>query len=137
MTIRRVVSTMVIAAIVAVSFTTPVVAQDRSHFCQYPHTYHGNKQTVSCFAKKFGVSADKARYIAKRESRFNEWAWNHSSDCRGLYQHMHSYWKERVNHWSKKLHHWRVSRPTWHNPRAQAVVTFAMVSHGGWGPWGG
>jgi hypothetical protein len=112
-------------------------ANDRSHFCKYPSTYQGNKKMVSCFAKKFGVSPDKARYIAKRESRFDEWAWNHSSNCRGLYQHQYAYWSERVARWHKKLRHWRVQHTNWYSPRAQAVVTMAMVSHGGWGPWGG
>ena len=113
------------------------LARGRSHYCTYAHTAHGNKRTVSCFAKKFNVSPDKARYIAHRESRFNEYAWNHASDCRGLYQHMYRYWNDRVYHWRHKLRHWHVKHPTWHNPRAQAVVTFAMVRHGGWGPWGG
>lgn len=128
---------VLVAAGLVSGFAPQAGAVDRSHFCVYPATYQGNRMMVSCFAKKFGVDPAKARYIANRESNFDEYAWNHSSDCRGLYQHKYYYWSGRVQTAAAKLRHWRVKDWTWSSPRAQAVVTMRMVSHGGWGPWGG
>jgi hypothetical protein len=72
--------------------------------------------------------------IADRESNFYAWAWNTSSDCRGLFQHMGRYWASRAETylfrgWFGK---WPVSA---FDPRANAIVTARMVAAGGWGPW--
>lgn len=135
--IRRVVTLLVAASIICGGGASAAHAFDRSHLCKYPFTVQGNRRTVSCFAKKFGVDPAKARYIANRESHFYRYAWNHSSDCRGLFQHKYAYWASRTHTYAAKLRHWHVKHWDWYNPRAQAVVTMAMVTHGGWGPWGG
>jgi len=135
--LRKFLACLAVSGILVGFMAVPSSARDRSHFCTYPNDVAGTKKIVSCFAKKFGVDPDKARAIAWRESNFKRFAWNHSSDCRGIFQHMYSYWPGRVQHWAKKLRHWHVWHPYWYNPRAQAVVTMAMVNHGGWGPWGG
>src|SRR5580765_2719870 len=112
---------------------TPASAVHRP--CNYPHTVRGNKMTVSCFAKRMNVGPDGARAIANRESSFNEFAWNDSSGAAGLYQHLIKYWSSRVWHYRRALNKFHVKHRSWHNPRAQAVVTFKMVkAQGGWCP---
>lgn len=95
------------------------------------------RATVRCLAHRMNVDADKAHDIAKRESRFDRWAWNRSSDCRGVFQHKYVYWWARVSAHRVKLAKYDVHNRAWYSPRAQAIVTFAMVKRGGWGPWGG
>lgn len=91
--------------------------------------------TVRCLATWMNVDVSQALYIANRESNFYRFAWNHSSDCRGIYQHMYKYWWGRVATHDDKLDKFAVHDREWSSPRAQAVVTFAMVKRGGWGPW--
>ena len=93
--------------------------------------------TVRCLADWMNVSVDHALYVADRESHFHRFAWNHSSDCRGIYQHMYRYWWSRVHTHADLLRKFAVRNRNWYSPRAQAVVTFAMVKKGGWGPWEG
>jgi hypothetical protein len=75
--------------------------------------------------------------IADRESSFYPFAWNESSDCRGLFQMMGRYWNSRVDAylwrgwWAPKAK-WPVSA---FDPRANAITAARMVAAGGWGPW--
>lgn len=139
--IRRAVGVTAVACLLLGGLALPAQARDRSRQCTYQSLYSQSwtrtevKKTVQCFAKKFGVSVSTAVYVADRESNFDRFAWNHSSDCRGIYQHMYPYWAGRVFTARKALHHYDVHDVRWMSPRAQAVVTFRMVKHGGWGPW--
>lgn len=121
---------------------TPAVAQkDPAHACTFQQlqperwSHYEVKVTVRCFAKWMNVDVDEALYVADRESNFFFKAWNRSSDCRGIYQHMYKYWWGRVDAADRKLDKFHVKDRGWDSPRAQAVVTFTMVKRGGWGPW--
>lgn len=94
-----------------------------------------NVRTIKCFARKFGVSVDQALYVAYRESRYNEWAFNDSSNAAGLYQHLLRYWAARADSYPNWQRWMRIRSDCWCNPRINAFVTVMMVREGGWGPW--
>ena len=86
------------------------------------------KDLIRCAARHFGVSPDKALYIANRESRFHPTAYN--SCAKGLYQHLCRYWPSRADAYG--FDNWSA-----YNARANVMVTMRMVKHYGWGAWGG
>lgn len=79
---------------------------------------------------------ETARDIAYRESRFDPFAHNASSDARGLFQHLGRYWQDRVYGYLD-----REEFPnTWagvsaYSARANALATARIVKRHGWGPW--
>lgn len=93
------------------------------------------ERTIACTARKFGVSVSTALYVANRESRLNEWAWNDYSDAAGLYQHLIRYWPARADAFPDWQRWMKIRSDRWNNPRIQALVTMKMVQQGGWGPW--
>ena len=88
------------------------------------------KDLIRCAAKHFGVSADKALYIANRESNFHPTAYNSWSCAKGIYQHLCRYWPSRADAYG--FDNWSA-----YNARANIMVTMRMVKHYGWGAWGG
>jgi hypothetical protein len=87
------------------------------------------KKLIRCAAHHYGVSPDRALYIAHRESDFTPKAFNDWSCAKGIYQHLCRYWPGRArtygfNDWSA------------FNARANIMVTMRMVRRYGWGPWG-
>jgi hypothetical protein len=88
------------------------------------------KQLIRCAARHYGISADKALTVAKRESRFVPTAYNSWSCAKGIYQHLCKYWPGRAYTYGFK--DWSAF-----NARANIIVTARMVKRDGWGPWGG
>jgi len=134
---RRLILTLAIAA--ALTVPTPAHAKDTTT-CSFQTVEAGiwtpyeNELTIRCFARAMGVSADTAVYIARRESNLDEWAWNRSSNCMGLFQHLLRYWPSRVATYDALLDRYDVHDRAWSNPRANALVAMAMA-RSGWGPW--
>lgn len=88
------------------------------------------KELIRCAAGYYGVSSDKALYIAHRESRYHPKAYNGSSCAKGIYQHLCKYWPGRAYDYGFKG--WSA-----YNARANIIVAMRMVKHYGWTPWGG
>lgn len=93
---------------------------------------------IHCAFRWGGIPSQipEAVYVGDRESSLYPWAWNRSSDCRGLFQHMGRYWGSRARALLKR---WWFPN-TWpnvsaFNPRANVLVTVKMVRVGGWSPW--
>jgi soluble lytic murein transglycosylase-like protein len=87
------------------------------------------KKLIRCAAHRYGVNADRALYIARRESRFRPKAYNDWSCAKGIYQHLCRYWPGRADAYG--FDDWSAF-----NARANIMVTMRMVRRGGWGPWG-
>lgn len=111
--------------------------------CRFQNREHGLwttnevRWTAKCLADWMNVDVSKALDIGFRESRWHRTAVSWTGCCYGVYQHNLRYWTDRVRSHSRKLKKFAVHDRDWDSPRAQAVVTFAMVKQGGWGPWGG
>ena len=88
------------------------------------------KQLIRCAAGHFGISQEKALYIAWRESRYRPSAYNSGGPAGGLYQHLLKYWPRRAADYG--FQNWSVF-----NARANIFVTMRMVRRYGWTPWGG
>jgi hypothetical protein len=88
------------------------------------------KQLIRCAAHHYGVSADKAIRVARRESMFDPDAYNASQCTKGIYQHLCRYWPGRAYDYGFKG--WSA-----YNARANIIVTMRMVRRHGWWPWGG
>jgi soluble lytic murein transglycosylase-like protein len=88
------------------------------------------KRLIRCAATHFGISREKAIYIAWRESRFRPTAYNPAGDAAGIYQHLRKYWPDRADMFGFP------DRSAF-NARANIIVTMRMVRHYGWDPWGG
>lgn len=96
---------------------------------------------ITCVFNRYAPgNVSTALYVADRESNLWPWAWNRSSDCRGLFQHKGPFWLDRV-----KAYLWRGWYPaatsrwpnvTALNPHANAIAAAKMVAAGGWSPWG-
>ena len=97
---------------------------------------HRVQALIRCVFSKVGIPSQipMALYVADRESSFYPWAWNRSSDCRGLFQHMGRYWAARTMMLPPAQFPKRVGISAF-NARANAWVTAVMVRSGGWGPW--
>lgn len=128
---RKALTTVLVGALLLI----PTQASAVNRPCSFPRTVAGNDKTILCFARLMHVSGQQAEYIADRESHDNEWAWNNYSGAAGLFQHLIKYWPSRVHTFRRALTKYHVKYRVWHNPRAQAVVTFKMVQNqGGWCP---
>jgi soluble lytic murein transglycosylase-like protein len=88
------------------------------------------KRLVRCAARFYGVSVDKALYIANRESNFRPRAYNSWSCAKGIYQHLCRYWPGRATTYGFR-------DKSAYNARANIMVTMRMVKRYGWSPWGG
>jgi hypothetical protein len=88
------------------------------------------KRLIRCAASHYGLDANKAIYIAWRESRFRPTAYNVFGKAAGIYQHLVRYWPGRAAEYG--FRDWSVF-----NARANIMVTMRMVRTYGWGPWGG
>jgi soluble lytic murein transglycosylase-like protein len=88
------------------------------------------KQLIRCAAHRYGVNADKAISIARRESMFDPGAYNASQCAKGIYQHLCRYWPGRAYDYGFK-------GSSAFNARANIIVTMKMVRKLGWSPWGG
>jgi hypothetical protein len=86
------------------------------------------KRLIRCAAKHYGVSTEKALYIAWRESRYRASAYNEEGRAAGIYQHLLKYWPDRAETYGF---------PEWSafNGRANIMVTMRMVRRVGWWPW--
>lgn len=92
---------------------------------------------IRCVFTKVGIPSQipEALYIADRESSYYPWAWNRSSDCRGLFQHVGWAWHGRaLSYLPLRQFPRRATTPAF-NARANAWVAAVMVRRGGWGPW--
>lgn len=74
--------------------------------------------------------------IAGRESGLDAFAWNRSTDCRGLFQHLQTYWPGRVRVYLRE----RWFPNTWpdvsaFNGRANTIAAARMVRANGWSAW--
>jgi hypothetical protein len=87
------------------------------------------KRLIKCVAGYYHVNADRALYVARRESRYDPRAFNASSCAKGLFQHLCRYWPERADAYG--FDDWSA-----YNGRANVFVTIKMVKRYGWGPWG-
>jgi hypothetical protein len=87
------------------------------------------KKLIRCAAHHYGVSADRAIYIARRESKFHPKAYNSWSCAKGIFQHLCKYWPSRAQTYG--FDDWSAF-----NARANIMVTIRMVKRYGWGPWG-
>lgn len=87
------------------------------------------KRLIRCAAAYYHISADKALYVARRESRFDPEAFNASSCAKGLFQHLCRYWPDRADNYG--FDNWSA-----YNARANVFVTMKMVKRYGWQPWG-
>jgi hypothetical protein len=87
------------------------------------------RKLIRCVAAYYHVNADKAIYVAHRESRFDPDAYNASSCAKGLYQHLCRYWPQRADAYG--FDNWSAF-----NARANVFVTIKMVKRYGWQPWG-
>jgi hypothetical protein len=87
------------------------------------------KKLIKCTAVYYGVSVDKALYVANRESKFQPTAYNASSCAKGLFQHLCRYWPQRAYDYGFKDF-------SAYNARANTFVTMRMVRRYGWAPWG-
>ena len=97
-------------------------------------TPYENELTIRCFAREMGVDVDTALYIARRESGMDETAWNTSTDCRGLFQHLGRWWPSRVQTYGRLLARYDVKSTSAFNPRTNTLVAMAMA-RSGWTPW--
>ena len=86
------------------------------------------KRLIYCAADYFGVSRDRALYVAWRESRFDPRAYNAGGPAAGIYQHLVRYWPERATRYG-----FPDASPF--NARANILVTMRMVRRIGWWPW--
>jgi hypothetical protein len=98
------------------------------------------EKLVRCVFDRYAPgNADMAIYVMDRESGRYPWAYNSSSGCAGLFQHIT--WTGRIS----MVPRWMFApgyHPTAFDPRANAIVAAFMVAgYGawspGWGPWGG
>jgi hypothetical protein len=95
------------------------------------------KAVIRCAFRRFAPGeVSMALTISYRESRWNPFAWNHWSNCRGLFQHLQTYWPGRVTAYLDR----RWFPNTWPNvsafdARASAIVAAKMVARSGWGAW--
>lgn len=125
-------------------FAVPAQAQvPAARACRFQRLQPGTwtayevKVTTRCLAERMGVDVGHALYIAYRESRFQRKAVSWTGCCKGVFQHNIAYWAERVQSHMRMLNKYGVHDRKWTSPRANIVVTFAMVKSVGWGPWGG
>jgi hypothetical protein len=91
------------------------------------------KKLIRCAVHRWSVpgGADKALYIANRESNFQPHAYNSYSGASGIYQHLRRYWPGRASTYG--FHGWSAF-----NARANIIVSIRMVHRlGSWQPWGG
>lgn len=96
---------------------------------------------IRCVVGRWSVEggAAKAVCVAGRESGW--WPWAHNESSKGLFQHMVTYWADRVARWLRPEWFWQLrdddpdTYPSVFNARAQSIVTARMVHAGGWGPW--
>jgi hypothetical protein len=88
------------------------------------------KQLIRCAAHHYGVDADKAISVARRESMFDPDAYNTWACAKGVFQHLCRYWPGRAYDYGFKG--WSA-----YNARANIIVTMKMVRRLGWAPWGG
>ena len=88
------------------------------------------KQLIRCAAHHYGIGADKALAVARRESRFHPHAYNAWSCAKGIYQHLCRYWPGRADRYG--FDGWSA-----YNARANIIVSMRMVRRYGWQPWGG
>jgi hypothetical protein len=86
------------------------------------------KQLIRCAAAYYGISVERALYIAKRESNFQPDAYNSWSCAKGIFQHLCKYWPDRA--YSYGFKGWSAF-----NARANIIVTMRMVRRYGWSPW--
>jgi hypothetical protein len=87
------------------------------------------KRLIRCVAGYYHVNADRALYVARRESGFNPKAYNAWSCAKGLYQHLCRYWPQRADAYG-------FDDASAYNGRANVFVTMKMVKRYGWQPWG-
>lgn len=87
------------------------------------------KKLIRCAANYYGVSVEKALYVANRESNYEPDAYNASSCAKGVFQHLCTYWPGRAHSYGFKG--WSP-----YNARANTIVSMKMVRRYGWSPWG-
>lgn len=83
-------------------------------------------------------NSSTARYVAERESGLLPWAYNSSSGCMGLFQHIE--WEGRMGalrqRWFTRSVNPNVDGHVgWWDPRANAIIAARMVAASGWGAW--
>lgn len=128
---------------IEVDLATAITAEQRREFCRY-QTADGKLgwsnedvgKLITCAARHYGVSVRYMKFVAARESGFNEDATNPFSGACGVYQHLPRYWPGRVAEFSRAAPRWKV-RPDapCHGPRPNVLVSARMMSKGSdaWG----
>ena len=93
------------------------------------------RNLIVCIFDRFAPgNSSTALYVADRESGLYPWAYNASSGCMGLYQHIS--WDDRVQTFLRQEWFRRpLSELPWSDPRANAIIAARMVRAGGWSPW--
>lgn len=128
------------AALIAGAPSVQARERPRSVYCHYRDidgvrwTDREVKMTIRCGAKHFGVSADTAISIARRESGFSWWARNPRSGACGIYQHLPRYWPGRQNTFGDRHPFWTIAEGC-ENARANVLVALDMVRRYGWSAW--
>jgi hypothetical protein len=138
---RPIVATLILTAILTTTFPVAQASAATRAGSRYTHfpkkicpikwregSFHV-KRLIRCAARHYGVSTERALYIARRESRFQPKAYNVSSCAKGVFQHLCRYWPDRAYDYGFKG--WSP-----YNARANIIVTMRMVRQYGWAPWG-
>ena len=91
---------------------------------------------VRCVFGALGIRDEvgTALIVIDRESGFAPWAHNLSSDARGLFQHLGSYWPSRAAALPPEEFP-RHPQSSAFNARANTWAAARMVRAGGWGAW--
>jgi hypothetical protein len=112
-----------------------------SGICEYPwwkkdggYSVYQVKRTIRCAVAHYPVpgGANKAMYIAWRESRYDPYAVNPNGRFKGIYQQGTSWWQSRYHTYG-----FPYLRDHILNARTNNIVSIRMVHRHGWGPWGG
>ena len=92
------------------------------------------KHTIKCAVAHYPVpgGANKALYIAWRESRFNPYAVNPNGRFKGIYQQGITWWNDRYHTYGFDYLKNKIL-----NARTNIIVSIRMAHRHGWGPWGG
>lgn len=89
------------------------------------------KRTVHCAVRRWPVSLDTALDIARRESRFRQYAYN-PSGCSGIYQWAPSTWSSVLNDFPPL---YAVLGHGVFNARSNVMYAVKYAHNRSWSPW--
>jgi hypothetical protein len=91
-------------------------------------------KTIRCGTRRWDLDFAQAMEIAQNESGLNEFATNSSSGACGIFQHLPSYYPDRVRAIPDRFE--RLGRSCY-NARSNILAALNMANRGGWYPWCG